>query len=201
MLGADTKIAIDLATMILLPVVPAFLLYRVLPSGEQPKGERDQVTGVFQGLQIKLGGAFAGYFLVLLIANSYVRTNLSNESSEYDFWTVEGRVEIEPGLHRDLQFAIKPPLPQPEPNGQFVVRDVPVPKNPTGVSPTLVIMLDNHDPATVTLSENRKLGDDYGIEFNSKEKKITIRNRIVLREQAENSGYNELQAAVVDTTR
>lgn len=48
-----------LLIILLLPMIPAFLLYKIIPS-------RTDISGPFQGLQIKLGGAFGGYFLLLL---------------------------------------------------------------------------------------------------------------------------------------
>ena len=43
----------------LLPLVPAYLLFRALPS-------QAEISGPFKGMTVKLGGAFAAYFLVFL---------------------------------------------------------------------------------------------------------------------------------------
>ena len=48
-----------LTTILLLPLIPAFLLYKFLPS-------KTNVSGPFKGLNIKLTGAFGGYFLLVL---------------------------------------------------------------------------------------------------------------------------------------
>jgi hypothetical protein len=45
---------------ILAPLIPAYVLYRQLPA-------KTSVVGPFKGLSIKLSGAFAGYFLLVLL--------------------------------------------------------------------------------------------------------------------------------------
>lgn len=49
-----------LAAILLLPLIPAYVLYKFLPASET------DVSGPYQGLSIKLKGAFAGYFLLVL---------------------------------------------------------------------------------------------------------------------------------------
>ncbi len=48
------------AVVTLLPIVPAYVLFRALPS-------QAEVSGPFQGMTIKLGGAFSAYFIVFLL--------------------------------------------------------------------------------------------------------------------------------------
>jgi hypothetical protein len=52
-----------IAVVLLIPLIPAVLIYWTLP----PKQTR--VTGPFKGLAINLTGAFAGYFLLVLLAS------------------------------------------------------------------------------------------------------------------------------------
>jgi hypothetical protein len=52
---------IYLLIIIIAPVIPAFLLFKFLPKSSA------NASGPFKGLQIKLGGAFAGYFPVFLL--------------------------------------------------------------------------------------------------------------------------------------
>jgi hypothetical protein len=56
----------------LLPLIPAFLLYKFLPS-------KSTASGPFKGLNIKLSGAFAGYFILLLFASGIAFPLLKNE--------------------------------------------------------------------------------------------------------------------------
>ena len=64
-----------LAAVLLLPLIPAFLLYKFLPS-------RTSVTGPFKGLNLKLTGAFGGYFLLVLTAIGVFFPLLKNEAGE-----------------------------------------------------------------------------------------------------------------------
>lgn len=76
---------INLAFVVLLPIVPAYFLFRALPS------EAD-VTGPLQGLTIKLGGAFAGYFaLLVLVLSTHTFWNPPPVPASQT-WDVEGQV-------------------------------------------------------------------------------------------------------------
>src|SRR5665647_606192 len=64
-----------LAAVMLLPLIPAFLLYKFLPS-------RTSVGGPFKGLNIKLTGAFGGYFLLVITAIGIFFPLLKNEQAK-----------------------------------------------------------------------------------------------------------------------
>jgi len=51
-----------LAALLLVPLVPAYILYRNLPS-------ETKVSGPFKGLNLQLTGAFAGYFVLVLFGS------------------------------------------------------------------------------------------------------------------------------------
>ena len=57
---------ITLLIIVLAPLVPAMLLFKYLPSTAG-------VEGTWKGLPIKIGGAFAGYFIVVIIANQVMK--------------------------------------------------------------------------------------------------------------------------------
>lgn len=79
-----------LILMVLLPLIPAFLLFKYLP---QP---RASVDGKVPGFTIKLGGAIAGYAALLLIVlfnNS--RFTIPPNPSAFQKWTVEGTVSFD----------------------------------------------------------------------------------------------------------
>jgi hypothetical protein len=78
-------------TAILLPMIPAYLLFKSLPS-------TSDVTGPFHGLQIKLGGAFAGYFLLVMVIFFWPREKPAVISGTvYEVWTVKGQVQNDDG--------------------------------------------------------------------------------------------------------
>ena len=64
-----------LVVIFLLPLIPAFMIYKFLPS-------KTSATGPFKGLNVKLSGAFAGYFLLLLIASGLVFPLMKNEQQK-----------------------------------------------------------------------------------------------------------------------
>ena len=52
---------LTLVAILIVPLFPAFIIYKFLPESET------QVEGPYQKLNLKLKGAFAGYFLLVLI--------------------------------------------------------------------------------------------------------------------------------------
>ena len=92
-----------LGGILLLPLIPAFILYKFLPS-------KATVTGPFKGLNLKLSGSFGGYFLLVLVSSGIffpllkneqqriidsLRNELSalqNEKNNQQPWTMEGSV-------------------------------------------------------------------------------------------------------------
>ena len=84
----DTNLFFRLAYILLIPLIPAFLLYTKLPS-------KTAVDGPFKGLNIKLSGAFSGYFLLVLIAISItVMTDKLNHSQSQELWTLDGQINF-----------------------------------------------------------------------------------------------------------
>lgn len=50
-----------LAAILILPIIPAYILYKFLPASDT------DVSGPYKGLNVKLKGAFAGYFLLVIV--------------------------------------------------------------------------------------------------------------------------------------
>lgn len=57
----ESNLIITLSTILLIPLIPAFILYKFLPS-------KTVVTGPFKGLNVNLTGAFSGYFLLVIVS-------------------------------------------------------------------------------------------------------------------------------------
>lgn len=146
---------------VLVPIIPAYLLYKLLPS-------TGSVEGPFQGLQIKLGGAFAGYFLVLLVIIAFWKTQNTN----YEVWKVSGWTNFEGGdnLDKTKVFILVNPSPTLQSDGTFQI-NVLKQANATGEMdlPTLVVDQPaaeyNYQPAPVhlTQSTNSKFPNSYHI--------------------------------------
>ncbi len=79
----DTNFFLVTATVVLLPLIPAYILFKFLPASEAG------AQGPYSGLTLKLKGAFAGYFVVLLAVMSFFHTLPSNED---EIWTIKGKV-------------------------------------------------------------------------------------------------------------
>ncbi|HEV7334100.1 MAG TPA: hypothetical protein VGN63_23915 [Flavisolibacter sp.] len=75
-----------LSAILLLPVIPAYIIYKFLPASDT------DVSGPYKGLSLKLKGAFAGYFLLVIVGLALQYTVMNNKQQK----------QIE-GLQRDVQ--------------------------------------------------------------------------------------------------
>ena len=89
-----------LAAVLLLPLIPAFLLYKFLPS-------RTSVGGPFKGLNIKLTGAFGGYFLLVITAIGVFFPLLKNEQAKIIEQQNEKIKELENSMSSHQQWVMK----------------------------------------------------------------------------------------------
>ena len=121
--------------LILLPLVPAYILYASLPAQE---GD-DFVEGEYQGLNIKLKGAFSGYFILVLLLSGFIGARLYTEP-EYDFWTIEGTIDTNVISNPKLvHYSIEPPVRQKYQNGKFIIENIPIKKGMIGRSTLVAI--------------------------------------------------------------
>ena len=101
------ELLIYLAAILLMPLIPAYILYKTLPA-------KTTVKGPFKGLTVNLSGAFSGYFLLVLITLGFCimvftsdkqkridelnRTTdsltaaLGNSQSSFSTWSMEGKL-------------------------------------------------------------------------------------------------------------
>ncbi len=102
-----------LIVVFLIPVIPAFLFYKIIPS-------KTFVKGPFQGLQVDMSGAFAGYFILLIL----IFTFMSPPGGNWEIWTVTGKIELadgEPIIEKSLTVTVQPALHNVYSNGGFSV--------------------------------------------------------------------------------
>jgi hypothetical protein len=129
-----------LCFVILLPIIPAFILFKALPK------DTANVNGKLQGLEIKLGGSFAGYFAVVLLIVAYHTVLLP---SPVQVWVVTGEVQDETGKLMDpldiAHIQISPPsLSAEQTPGTFTVTSYSCPDSSGGyIYPVLHV---NPDP-------------------------------------------------------
>lgn len=144
-----------LTVVILLPILPAYLLFKLLPS-------RSDVSGPLQGLEIKLGGAFGGYFILVVLVLSQL-SNIKETVKEAPrpvedpVWRVEGQIvdeqgqPIEPLGAADIQ--LTPRSLEVEPNGYFqatFATNLP-PVGTGAVFPKLNVTHDGYTTQTILL--------------------------------------------------
>ncbi len=133
--------------VILLPILPAFILFKALPS-------TGAVDGKLQGMEIKLGGAFAGYFAVVLLIIANQKTLIP---LQYKQWTVTGQVVNANGpLNLPLgceNVSVDPaPLTTPvPPPGSFSLTYYSNSTATEGISPILSIAPDGYQSVCYSL--------------------------------------------------
>ena len=179
-------------TAILLPIVPALLLYKLLPSTAD-------VSGPFHGMQIKLGGAFAGYFLLVLVIFFWPRSNPA-----YEVWTVRGYIQDENGtnLSQDkVTFTITPrSIEFNQEEGTFEM-DILVKRGQFGQAkfPTLGVEWQPAQPfgnATVHLDPSNQLfGKRYELKVDKSLREITVTEPIKLEKKLQEAAYAPAEAA------
>ena len=65
-----------LAAILIIPVIPAFIIYKFLPASDT------DVSGPYQGLSLKLKGAFAGYFLLVIVGLALQYVVMNNKQAK-----------------------------------------------------------------------------------------------------------------------
>jgi hypothetical protein len=169
-----------MAATVLLPLLPAYVLYKTLPSSAD-------VSGPFKGFQIKLTGAFAGYVSLLLILH-YVVPAPSPMSCVQ--WTVKGYLSfvddrsgqqqpISPPASIRSMINIRihhPPVYTVDQSGNTLVLTVDILAT-QGKLPYVVLEAPGFLPATIDLSSRAKKpygAPQYDIDFNNRDNTIEI---------------------------
>src|SRR5712691_2490273 len=189
-----------LVVVVLVPVIPAFLLYKFLPEGKTTVG------GPFRGLDIKLSGAFAGYFLVLLIAISLIVFLIKQKPQQYEVYTVRGKVDLQktgnqqPQFdYRQLSFSLEPSQQQVLPDGSFTI-EIPVERKQNGELDFPTLSVEYADPqnksepyeaGTIHLAVDFPYEQDFKLTHDSQAKTIDVKPAVVLAKRP----YNQNAAA------
>lgn len=184
-----------LVFVIVLPLLPAYLLFKYLPAP-------GRVEGPLKGLNIRFSGAFAGYlvlFFSLLLAKP-------NDFTHYHIWTVTGRVEFQraPGEDtpnvRDVVIRLLPPHLILMNEGSFSFQ-IPVMEDENGNSqfPDLQIDLPWYEGKTFPLGATNYGNPDPEIEkaYDPSTKRIAIKGPITLRSKKSTQPYAPTTSASV----
>jgi len=200
------------AAVVLIPLVPALILYKFLPEGTT------KVSGPFKGLDIKLSGAFAGYFLVLLIVTSFVVFLINRtpevKDNQFAVYTVTGQVDVRsdpqsPIDYNRLKLSLLPPDIIVKPNGSFSF-EIPV-KPGQGGGPEFPDLIVGHEDANygkvvISLKENSPYkSQDYtedqqfAVRYDRPRKTISIEPAIRLTRATKS--YNPSSDAIAKPTQ
>lgn len=115
-----TETIIYSCLIILLPIIPSLILYLAIPR------QQSEVEGKYQGLNIKLKGAFGSYFILALMLLGFVTTRDITEH-EFEYWTIEGQIDrVGVADPRQVNFSIQPPIRQITTDGRFLIENVPI---------------------------------------------------------------------------
>jgi hypothetical protein len=146
-----------LLMLVLVPLVPAFVLFKVLKS-------HGEVGGPLYGFNIQLGGAFAGYFALFLLVLFAFRPYLIPPPTRL-VWKLEGQVVDDhkrPVAITSDNFALlptpTPPISTNAADGRFIVSFIADPEDGGGVIyPTIVVSYRDYLPKEVTLDPRQHL--------------------------------------------
>jgi hypothetical protein len=139
--------------MVLVPLIPAFVLFNTLKSSATTTAEE------FYGFKVQLGGAFAGYFVLMLLLLYFFRPYLTPPASRV-VYQLQGQVvddklqgvPVAPG-----NFALLPeqPMVSTDTNGNFLVYFLVDPNNGNFRNfPKIEVSYHDFLPANLTLDPN-----------------------------------------------
>ncbi|MFY7840401.1 MAG: hypothetical protein ACOVP7_08995 [Lacibacter sp.] len=204
-----------LAAILLLPLLPAYIIYKFLPESET------NVEGPYKKLNLKLKGAFAGYFLLVLMSlglQYVIMTSKEGKQIEQLMQSINDssklmhtyRSQIEAGKNPVIDWKIKGIVSPGEKEGtRFFFDDGTTSKNPDGsfelikrsvaaqgkANPPKWICVYNPVTGYQVISLNRELPHPdiatYNVSFNDELHEILIRKAIDI-----NSAVNDSLAAV-----
>jgi len=167
----------------LVPMVPAFVLYRTLPSTAV-------VSGPFKGLTVQLSGAFGGYFLLTLIAFGYLAAQPRPTATD-ELWEVSGKISVPNGslmMDRDhLRVSLQPTTFDLSGDGCFSVR-LPAKRDASGKAwfPKLVFEAPNLATRTIDLNTgNFSFGQKLKLSTDQERKAISLIEEIELKSSGE----------------
>ena len=149
---------------ILLPLGPAFVLYKLLPSTAK-------VRGPFKGLNLQLSGAFGGYFMLTLMVFGFISTRPQPKPpATEEMWEVTGKIDCQqsgdPVDISQLRLSMMPPSTVTGGDGTFIVH-VPAKRLPSGEAKFPILLIENAGHETVSIDLNQE-----GFKFGQVEGKL-----------------------------
>ncbi|HMP94053.1 MAG TPA: hypothetical protein PKD90_14315 [Phnomibacter sp.] len=204
-----TDFYLALAAILLIPLIPAFIIYKFLPASET------DVSGPYQKLNLKLKGAFAGYFLLVLIGLTLKYAVMNNRQAKQIEQLEASLAQRDSALAHAQEQLRKSPVvdwhvkgivhPGEREGTRFFYDDGTTVKNPDGsfelikrsvaaqgpAKPPKWICVYNPLTGYRVVSLNREVNhpdiDSFKISFNDAEREIIIGKRIEINSQEKDS--------------
>lgn len=178
------EIIIVIAVMVLLPIIPAFILFKYLPSKGIVEGSAPLPTGHGGAYNFKFRGAFAGYFVIFAVLVGLHAKFLYGELISKPEWKVKGKIILSDGAEMDqnVKFLIEPPTKGIiKPSGNFEIKNILLAENKGKNSLTLNIEKESYIAKSLNLSETNPLTPEDECTYSWKDKTISIKNPIKLK--------------------
>jgi hypothetical protein len=193
---SDYEPIIIMLIILLVPGIPAYILYSRLPH------EKTIVTGPFRGLQLHLTGAFAAYFVLVVLAMGFFLTFMSQRSgwsrqADFETWVITGELKSDDPDARltDASITFSPRLLEVRDDGSFFTVLPLQTGGPGKKATTMQIEHPLFSTAVVHLSKGTTGGgyaSPYKMEVDTAAKIINITPAIALK--AAPNKYVETQA-------
>jgi hypothetical protein len=159
-----------LAALLLLPIIPAFLLFKALPSSAT-------VDGPLAGLTVKLGGAFGGYVALTVFMALFFAEKIQEPKATYREWEISGPVVVDgdSGMAMVRARAV-PPIMQVE-SGTFFMRTW----MPDDRRPNLVFEARDYETQNINLAQYEQ---EKKVDIDKDRGVIVFKQPIVLKKSA-----------------
>jgi hypothetical protein len=160
---------IVIAALILLPLIPAFILFKILPS-------RAVVKGPLAGLDVSLGGAFGGYVALTVFIATFYATSMPDPQPMQ--WRIKGKLKTAPGDTPIVLVSMRPPDLQVGEDNKF---DFKIPILDPTEPPKLVFEASGYIKHAVELTgPDGKIGGEYQPRMYTDTNTIVLEKEIVL---------------------
>lgn len=163
---------IVLSAIVLLPLIPAFILFKTLKSTAQVDGS----GASFGGLKVSLGGAFGGYVALTVFIATYFA-----HMPHVTTWRVTGELQFPGGTPSVVTCEVHPPEFTIDGENQFKL-DLPIDED--GALPSIVIAANGYQTKTIDLTNpDGKIGGRYDAKKYASVSTIHVNKPIVFQKK------------------
>jgi hypothetical protein len=170
---------IVLSALVLLPLIPAFILFKILRSDAKVDGD------IVPGLKVSLGGSFGGYVALTVFLATYF-----SHMPQSTVWHVEGEMKFPEGTPSVVTCNVHPPEFTRLDDHKFKL-DLPIAEG--GALPSLVLSAAGYPSQTINLVDpDGHLGKEFDVHKYESTQTINISKPIVFQKEPD---YQPLKLA------